>query len=110
MAAAVDHLDMSSYAVLWSEPFCDIEAGKLVLERGSIRFEGSHGLRGACVRRVYYDDMLGVHVGYRENDRLRGRPTVVVDLIDGTPLRIGAVDGVGTVSELVDELTRLRGH
>lgn len=101
---------MSSYAVLWSEALCDIEAGKLELEPGSIRFEGSHGPRGACVHRVYYDNMLGVHIGYRENDRLRGRPTVVVDLMDGTPLRIGAVDGLGTVSELADELTRLSGH
>jgi len=98
---------MSSYAVVWSEPRCSLETGKLELGPESIRFEGSHGGRHGCVHRVYYDDMLGVHIGYRESDRLRGRPAVVVDLVDGTPLRIGAVDGVGTVSELVDELTRL---
>ena len=101
---------MSSYAVLWSEPPCDVEVGKLELDRGSIRFEGSHGPRGGCVHRVYYDNVIGVHIGHREHDRLRGRPTVVVDLVDGSPLRIGAVDGLGTVSELADELTRLSGH
>ena len=101
---------MSSYAVLWSEPLCSLETGKLELGPESIRFEGSHGGRHGCVHRVYYDDILGVHIGYRESDRLRGRPAVVVDLVDGTPLRIGAVDGVGTVSELVDELTRLSRH
>jgi hypothetical protein len=101
---------MSSYAVVWSEPLCQVETGKLELDSESIRFEGSHGGRHGCVHRVYYKDMVGVHIGYRENDRLRGRPAVVVDLVDGTPLRIGAVDGVGTVSELADELTRLTGH
>jgi hypothetical protein len=100
---------MSSYAVLWSEPPCDVEAGKLELDRESFRFEGSRGPRGGCVHRVYYDNVVGVYVGHRERDRLRGRPTVVVDLLDGSPLRIGAVDGLGTVSELADELTRLSG-
>ena len=95
---------------MWSEPPCEVEVGKLELELGRIGFEGSHGPRGTCVHRVYYDNMIGVHVGHREQDRLRGRPTVVVDLLDGSPLRIGAVDGGGTVAELADELTRLSGH
>ena len=43
-------------------------------------------------------------------ERLCGKPAVVVDLEEGGPLRIGSVDGVGTVSELADELTRLSGH
>lgn len=105
-----EHEDMSSYAVLWSEPPCDVEAGKLELEPRSIRFEGSHAPRGACVHRVYYDNIHGVHIGHKERDRLRGRPAIVVDLVDGSPLLIGSVDGVGTVSELADELTRLSGH
>ncbi|HLX32733.1 MAG TPA: hypothetical protein VKR79_08185 [Gaiellaceae bacterium] len=98
---------MSSYAVLWSEPLQGVEAGKLELEPAGLRFEGSHGPRGACVHRIYYDDIDGVRVGYQAQERLAGRPALVLDLHSGGPLRIGAVDGVGTVSELADELTRL---
>jgi hypothetical protein len=102
-----EHGAMSSYAVLWSEPLRDIEAGKLELEPGGLRFEGSRGPCGHRVERIYYDDIDGVRIGHGEPERLRGRPVVVVDLAEGGSLRIGSVDGVGTVSELADELTRL---
>jgi hypothetical protein len=109
-AAGVDHLDMSSYAVLWSEPLCDLETGKLELEPKSIRFEGLHGGRIGCVHRIYYDDIDHVHIGLQAGERLAGRPAIVVDLEDGGPVRIGSIDGVGIVSELADELTRLSRH
>ena len=101
---------MSSYAVLWSEPLHDLEAGKLELGPGSLRFEGSRGPRGSRVHRVYYDDIAGVRVGHQPRDRLRGRPALVLDLATGGSLRIGSVDGVGTIGELADELTRLSGR
>ena len=106
----VDHPHMSSYAVVWSEPRCDLETGKLELGAESIRFEGSHGGRHGCVHRVYYDDIEGVRIGHNAGERLCGKPAVVVDLEDGGAVRIGSVDGVGTVSELADQLTRLTGH
>jgi len=101
---------MSSYAVVWSEPRCDLEAGKLELESESIRFEGSRGGRRGCVHRVYYDDIDAVRIGHHAGERLCGRPAIVVDLEDGGAVRIGSVDGLGTVAELADELTRLAGR
>jgi hypothetical protein len=98
---------MSSYAVLWSEPRHEVEAGKLELEPGSLRFEGSRGRRGARIHRVAYTEIDGVRVGHCPQERLCGRPSLVLDLAVGGPLRIGSVDSVGTVSELADELTRL---
>lgn len=108
-AVYADHQGMSSYAVLWSEPLCDLEAGKLELEREGIRFEGSHRGRSGRVHRVPYDDIEGVRIGHNAGERLRGRPAVVVDLFEGGPVRIVGVSGVGTVAELADELTRLAG-
>ncbi len=99
---------MSSYAVLWSEPRGELEAGKLELEPESIRFEGSHG--AGSVHRIYYDHIESVRIGRHTRERLAGRPTLVVDLDEGGPLRIGSVNGVGTVSELADEITRLSGR
>ncbi len=101
---------MSSYAVLWSEPLRDVEAGKLELGSGSLRFEGSRGPRGKRVHRVYYDDIDDVRIGHQALERLRGRPALVLELADGGPLRIGAVDGLGTLSELADALIRLSRH
>jgi hypothetical protein len=101
---------MSSYAVLWSEPRHHVEAGKLELEARSLRFEGSRGPRSARIHRVSYHDIDSVRVGHGAQERLGGRPAIVLDLAAGGPLRIGSVDGVGTVSELADELTRLSAH
>jgi hypothetical protein len=100
---------MSGYAVLWSEPRREVEAGKLELDGTSLRFEGSRCPRGARSYRVYYSDIDGVRVGHQPRERLAGRPTLVLDLAGGGPLRIGSVEGAGTVSELADELTRRRG-
>jgi hypothetical protein len=90
-----------SYAVLWSDALCDPEIGKLELERESFRFEG------ARIHRVYYEDIENVRIAHHTRERLRGRPAVVVDLLGGGSLRIGSVNGVGTVAELADELTKL---
>jgi hypothetical protein len=97
---------MSSYAVLWSEPRQDVAAGKLELEQSGLRFEGSHGREPAHVHRVRYGEIERVRIGLRSQERLGGRPSVVLDLAAGGPLRIGVFDGPGTRSELADVLTR----
>jgi hypothetical protein len=98
---------VSSYAVLWSEPRHEVEAGKLELEPGGLRFEGSHRRRRAHVHRLGYGEIERVRIGHAVQERLCGRPSVVLDLAVGGPLRIGLVDGPGLRSELADELTRL---
>jgi hypothetical protein len=98
---------MSSYAVLWSEPRHEVEAGKLELEPSGIRFEGSHGRTHMSVHRLGYGQIERVRIGRRAQERLRGRPSVVLDLAAGGPLRIAVVDGPGMRGELADELTRL---
>jgi hypothetical protein len=98
---------MSSYAVLWSEPRREIQPGKLELEPGGLRFEGSCGRRRAQIHRLGYGEIERVRIGRRTQERLCGRPSVVLDLAAGGPLRIGLVDGPGRRGELADELTRL---
>jgi hypothetical protein len=98
---------MSSYAVLWSEPAEDPEAGKLELEPVGLRFEGVRGGRAGRVHRVYYDDIHGVRIGRRPHERIGGKPALVLDLAVGGPLRIGGINGVGTVTELAELLAPL---
>jgi hypothetical protein len=92
---------MSTYAVLWGEPRHEIEAGKLELEPAGLRFEGSR------VRRLLYGEIERVRIGRKPQDRLRGLPSVVLDLAAGGLLHIGLVDAPGVRAELADELTRL---
>jgi hypothetical protein len=98
---------VSSYAVIWSEPPEEVETGKLELEPAGLRFEGSRGRRPARVHRLLYGEIEGVRIGRRPQERLQGRPSVVLDLVTGGLLRIGLVDAPGVRSELADELTRL---
>jgi hypothetical protein len=99
---------MSTYAVLWSRPPREVEAGKLELEPTGLRFEGSRTRRAAHVHRLPYCDIERVRIGRRRHERLLGRPSLVLDLVAGGLLRIGLVDTPGVRSELADELTRLR--
>jgi hypothetical protein len=92
---------MSTYAVLWSELPQEVEAGKLELEPAGLRFEGSH------VHRLRYGEIARVRIGRKPQERLRGRPSLVLDLVAGGLLRIGLVDAPGVRTELADELTRL---
>ena len=102
-----DHSAMGSYAVLWSDPVEEVEAGRLELEPSSLRFEGAHGASAGRVHRVYYEDIESVHVGRQPGERVAGRPAIVIDLAVGGPLRIASINGAGTVSELAEELAHL---
>jgi hypothetical protein len=100
---------MESYAVLWSEPSEPVEAGKLELEPGGLRFEGSSGSRRAPhVHRLPYQEIEAVHVGRGNPERLGGRPALVLDLVRGGPLRIGSINGVGMLNELAERLGALK--
>jgi hypothetical protein len=92
---------VSSYAVLWSEPRRAVETGKLELEAAGLRFEGPQ------VHELAYGAIEAVRIGRQPEDRLHGRPSVVLDLAAGGLLRIGLVDAPGVRTELADELTRL---
>ena len=99
---------MESYAVLWSEPRQPVRAGKLELEPTGLRLEGKLGARGGTeVHRVFYEDIEAVHVGRERRERLSGRPSLVIELAVGGPLRIGSVQGLGVLSELAERLGHL---
>ena len=83
--------------------------GKLELEPKGLRFEGSAGSRRAPhVHRVPYEEIEAVHVGRGNPERLGGRPSLVLDLAAGGPLRIGSINGVGLLNELAERLGNLR--
>jgi hypothetical protein len=92
---------MESYPVLWSEFDGDVDAGTLELDDTGIRLEGAH------VHQVFYEDIQAVHIGRGFPEELRGKPTLVVDVAVGGPLRICSGNGPGTLSDLAERLGRL---
>jgi len=92
---------MESYPVLWSEFDDEVETGTLELEDVGIRLEGGH------VHRVFYEDIEAVHVGHGRPEQLRDKPTLVVDVAVGPPLRICSGNGPGTLTDLAERLGRL---
>jgi hypothetical protein len=95
---------METYAVVWSDPAGPVSVGKLELDP-----EGMH-LEGGCERLVPYAAIERLHVGRRVSERIRGRPSLVLDLAGGERLRIGSVGAPGTLHELAERLAGLTVH
>jgi len=94
---------MESYAVLWTDQTDGVKAGKLELRPECLRFDGPE------VQRVPYADVEGVRVGRRLAERIRGRPSLVLDLAGGRHLRVGSIGGAGTLHELAERVALLTG-
>jgi len=96
-----------SYAVVWREGDIPLHTGRLELGATSFVLEGS-GPRGAVARRrIPYDDLREVRIGRAPEERINGRPSVILDRLLGPPITLGALDGPGAVFELGDVLAEL---
>jgi hypothetical protein len=94
---------MESFAVLWSESDHPPHAGRLELGAAELRFDGRR------TQSVPYAAIESVHVGRDREARIAGRPSLVLALAAGGPLRIASVGGVGVLSELAERLANLIG-
>jgi hypothetical protein len=92
---------MTSYSVIWDDGF-EAEAGRLEVESHGIRFEGV-----AHSHTLFYEDIESVHVGRAAEERLAGKPSLVLARHAGRPVRVGSLDGLGALNELAGTLGRL---
>ena len=95
-----------SYAVLWQDGDGPVSAGKLVLGPTSLYLETGSGPGRASSKVVRYVELTGV-ANAAPAERIRSRPTVVVDRSRRDRLSIAAIDGMGSVREIVERLTSL---
>jgi hypothetical protein len=93
-----------SYAVLWRDGDGPISAGKLVLGPTSLRLEAGSGPGRASSKVVRYADLTGVAQAV-PSDRIRSQPTAILSRSTREGLSIAAVDGMGSVREIVERLT-----
>lgn len=93
-----------SYAVLWQEGNGAVSAGRLMLCRNSLRLETGIGRGRASAMVIRYEDLATVATAVPA-DRLRSSPTALVTREGRARLAITAIDGIGSVREIVDLLT-----
>jgi hypothetical protein len=109
-ASAVQHeqgMDMRiSYAVTWQEPDAEPRSGRLELKPRGLGFEGSNG-SGSAIEELGYDQVSAVRIARTPDDRLSGRPTLVLERRTGGPIRIASVAQPGIISELAEHLAAL---
>lgn len=94
----------TSYAVLWQDGDGPISAGKLVLGPTSLHLETGSGARRASSKVIRYDELRSV-ANAAPSDRIRSRPTAVIGRNKRERLSIAAVDGMGSVREIVERLS-----
>lgn len=95
-----------TYAVSWEEPDGSPGSGRLELGADALLLEGRNG-SSAVNRPFRYSEMSGFRVARATDERLQGRPTLIVDLLQGGSLRIAGVAQPGIVSELASRLSSL---
>jgi hypothetical protein len=94
-----------TYAVSWRHGTDELSSGRLELAREGLAFTN-----GSTTETVAYDDLRSVHVGRSSADRISGRPTLVLELRFGEPVRIAGVGQAGIISELAEHLSSLLGE
>ena len=95
-----------SYAVTWCEGDGPIRAGKLVLGATSVRLEGGTARRRLSEERILYSRLSKVATARRPQERIGGRPTLVLERQGRPLLAIACVDGLGCLREVAQRLER----
>jgi hypothetical protein len=96
-----------TYAVSWDESNGSSGSGRLELGAEALLLEGRDG-NGGVRRTALYRDISGFRIARAPNERLQGRPTLIVDFAGGESVRIAGVDQLGIVSELASQLSACR--
>lgn len=82
------------YAVVWSDGET-VRSGRLDVLADGLELRGRDGERA-----VPFADVTGVGIGRCTVERLRGMPALVLDLQDGTRVRIASLGKPGVLHEL----------
>jgi len=101
----------TSYGVVWQEGDLPLARGKLELLGQSVRLDGVAGTQ-PTKRDIPYESLAGVRVGRSGEDRLDGRPSLVLERRSGQLISIASVAQPGVVAELAERLAALQlsGH
>jgi hypothetical protein len=94
----------NSYAVTWREERLPTFTGKLELGPTELRFEGGSTRGRPSVQAVRYSDIVSVWIGRGREERVQGRPVLLLERRSGRVIRIVSLNGLGTIREIADRL------
>jgi len=92
-----------TYAVTWLDAQGRLHAGKLELGPEALELAGN-----SSRRTIRYDELLEARVGRGSEERVRGRPALVLQGKAGETLYVSSVSGAGEVVEIAELLGRRR--
>ncbi len=105
-AFRADHSWMrTSYAIVWREDDRPSHPGKLELRERGLRLEGN-----GEAWELPFEDIASLRVGRGTDDRLFGRPALVVERRNGRAVRIATMAEVGALAELVERIAGFGVH
>lgn len=96
-----------SYAVVWREAGGPRYAGKLELGPTALRLQGTGPEGRLSVKRLLYEDLSAVKVGRGAEERIDGRPSLVLEQRAGGRIYVVSLDGLGIVHELAGQVAEL---
>jgi hypothetical protein len=97
----------ADYAVAWCDGDGEVASGRLILEHSSLVLRGTGNDGGLRRERVPLEQVAGVRIGRKEPERVRGERSVVLELRDGSTVRVAPVGAAGAVFELADLVAEL---
>jgi hypothetical protein len=96
-----------SYGVVWRDGNRPLARGKLELLPRSVRLEGMTGSEPAT-REIAYDYLSEIRIGRSSQDRIDGRPSLVLAPRSGDTVSIASVAQAGVVAEIAERLAALQ--
>ena len=96
-----------TYGIVWRRDGGSVARGRLELEGSGLRLIGTDG-REVVTEEIRYADLDGVHVGRGTDERIRGRPSLVLERTGHEPISFTSIAEPGVIGELTDRITALQ--
>jgi hypothetical protein len=97
----------TSYGVVWREGAKPLARGKLELLPRAVRLDGMAGSE-PVTHEIAYDYLSEIRVGRTPDERIDGRPCLVLEPRTGDRVTIASVAQSGVVGELAERLSALQ--
>ena len=97
----------TTYGVVWREGHKPLARGKLELLPRAVRLDGMSGSEPAS-REIAYDYLSEIRIGRSAEERIDGRPCLVLEPRTGDTLAIASVAQSGVIAEIAERLAALQ--
>jgi hypothetical protein len=96
-----------TYGVVWRRGATPEARGRLELDGSALRLIGVNG-HGVVTEEIRYEDLEGVHVGRSTDERIHGRPSLVLERSGRETISFTSITEPGVIGELTDRITALQ--